>query len=143
MQHSKGRSFQTGRRTSSQWPLGILSILDGHEARQAPFRGRFVFRTQGLQNPGEEEETGAEPTAGAARKGTKARGTRSRSQQTTCRSYPAISAEKQRGFHQADLAAGAFLHGLSCGCYHRVSTLPPYDAMDDIESQGGCWLCYT
>ena len=150
MQCSEGCSFQTGRRTSSQWPLGILSTLDGHEARQAPFRGRLVFRTQGLQNPGEEEETRAGPTAGAARKGNGARGTRrgtrsSRSQQTTCRSfprsYPAILAEKQRGFHRA-ASAGACLDGscqLSHGGYHGVSKLPHYGAMDDFEAQGGCW----
>ena len=48
MQHSKGRSFQTERTTISQWPSGILSTLDGHEARQAPFRGRLVFRTQAV-----------------------------------------------------------------------------------------------
>ena len=47
----KGTSFQTGRRTSSQWPSGILSTLDGHRARQAPVRGRLVFRTQGVTKP--------------------------------------------------------------------------------------------
>ena len=68
-----------------------------------PWKAGFPGRR--LQMPGEEEESGVDPTAGAARKGTGARGTRSRSQQTTCRSfprnYPAISAEKQRGFHRA------------------------------------------
>ena len=154
MQRSEGRSFQTGRRTSSQWPSGILSTLDGHEARQAPFRGRLVFRTQGVTNPREEEETRAGPTAGAARKGNEARGTTkgtrsSRSQQTTCRSfprsYPAISAEKQRGFHRA-ASAGACFDGscqLSRGCYHGGTKLPHYDAMDEFEGQGGCWLCLS
>lgn len=37
--------------TSSQWPSGILSTLDGHEARQAPFRGRLGFWTQAVTNP--------------------------------------------------------------------------------------------
>src|SRR3954466_3040085 len=99
--------------------------------------------------PGEEEESAADPTAGAARKGTSVRGTRSKSQQTNCRSfprsYPAISAEKQRGFHRA-ASAGACLdssYQLPRGCYHRVSKLPPYDAMDEFECQGGCWLCFS
>ena len=48
MQPSKGRSFQTKRTTSSQWPSGILSTLDGYEARQAPFRGRLGVRTQAV-----------------------------------------------------------------------------------------------
>lgn len=55
----KGRSFQTERRTSSQWPSRILSTLDRHEARQAPFRGKLGFQTQGVPMPGEEEESGA------------------------------------------------------------------------------------
>ena len=77
------------------------------------------------------------------------RGTRSKSWQTYCRSlprsYPAISAQKQRGFHRA-ASAGACLDGscqLSRGCYHGVSKLPPYDAMDEFEGQGGCWLCLS
>ena len=32
---------------------------------------------------------------------------------------------------------------LSRGCYHGVSKLPPYDAMDEFEGQGGCWLCLS
>ena len=123
----------------------------------APRRGRGGARGGADHNNGEvgeEEETRAGPTAGAARKGNGSRGTRrgtrsSRSQQTTCRSfprsYPAISAEKKRGFHRAALA-GACLNGscqLSRGCYHGVSKLPPYDAMDEFEGQGGCWLCLS
>src|SRR6187399_1931722 len=49
-QRIKGRSFPTERTTSSQWPSGILSTLDGHEARQAPFRGVLGFRTQAVTN---------------------------------------------------------------------------------------------
>ena len=46
----QGTLFQTKRRMSSQWPSGILSTLDGHEARQAPFHGRLGLRTQGVTN---------------------------------------------------------------------------------------------
>src|SRR3954468_18608151 len=42
------RSFLTERTMSSQRPSRILSTLDGHEARQAPFRGRLGFRTQAV-----------------------------------------------------------------------------------------------
>ena len=114
-QRSRGRSFPTERTTSSQWPSGIMSTLDGHEARQAPFRGRLGFPTQAVTKAGKEEESGADPIAGAACKGTSTRGTRNSSQPATYlsypRSYPAISAEKQRSFHQ--VASGACLHG-SC-----------------------------
>ena len=146
MQRSKGRSFQTERTMSSQWPSGILSTLDGHEARQAPFHGRLVFRTQAVTKARRGGKSGADPYSEAARKGSSARGTR---RQSTCRNYPrsytAISAEKQRGFHLA-ASAGACLDGscqLSRGCYHRVSKLPHYDATDEFEGQGGCWLCLS
>ncbi len=48
-------------------------------------------------------------------------------------------------FHRA-ASARACLDGscqLSRGCYHGVSKLPPYDAMDEFEGQGGCWLCLS
>ena len=150
MQRSEGRSFQTGRRTSSLWPFGILSTLDGTRHARLHFVEGWFSGRRGLQNPQEEEETGAGPTAGAARKGNGARGSRrgtrsSRSQQTTCRSfprsYPAISAEKQRGFHRA-ASAGTCLDGscqLSRGWYHGVSKLPHDGAMDEFEGQGSCW----
>ena len=137
----EGRAHNGPRESCAPW-------TDTRHASLHSVEGWF-FGRRGLLNPREEEETGAEPTAGAARKGNGARGTRSRSQQTTCRSfprsYPAISAEKQRGFHRAALA-GACLDGpcqLSRGCYHGVSKLPPYDAMDEFEGQGGCWLCLS
>ena len=149
MQRSKGRSFQTEITTSSQWPSGILSTLDGHEGRQAPFCGRLVFRTQGVTKPTRGGRNWSRANCRRCTKGNGARGTRSRSQQTTCRSfprsYPAISAENQRGFHRA-ASSGACLDGscqLSHGCYHRGSKLPHYDAMDEFEGQGGCWLCLS
>ena len=60
-----------------------------HPGRTRGTPGFFAWKVgfpccRRLQNPREEEETGAEPTAVAARKGNGARGTRSRSQQTTC-----------------------------------------------------------
>src|SRR4051812_22839085 len=60
-QHSKGRSFQTERTTSSQWPSGIMSTLDGHEARQAPFHGRLGFRTQAVTNARRGGRKGSRP----------------------------------------------------------------------------------
>ena len=103
----------------------------------------------GYKSQERRKKNAADPNAGATSKGTSDRGMRSKSQQMNCRSfprsYPAISAEKQRGFHRA-ASAGACLDGscqLSCGCYHGVSKLPPYDAMDEFEGQGGCWLCLS
>ena len=67
----------------------------------------------GYKSQERRKKNGADPNSEAARKGSSARGTR---RQSTCRnyprSYPAISAEKQRGFHRA-ASAGACLDG-SC-----------------------------
>src|SRR6187200_3011337 len=98
--------------------------------------------------PRQEEENGDDRNPGAAGQSTSDRGTGSRSGKN-CRSfprsYPAISAEKQRGFHRA-ASAEACLDGycqLSRGSYHRGTKLSPYDAVDKYEGQGGCWLCLS
>ena len=71
MQRSKGRSFQIEIMTSSQWPSGILSTLDGHEARQAPFRGSLVFRTQAVTKARREGKKWSRPKFKSCTKGFK------------------------------------------------------------------------
>ena len=46
----QGKFFSDREKTSSQWPSGILSTLDGHEAHP-PFHGRLGFRMQTVTNP--------------------------------------------------------------------------------------------
>ena len=47
----QGTFFSDRENDELTMALGILSTLDGHEARQAPFRGRLGFRTQAVTNP--------------------------------------------------------------------------------------------